>query len=133
VQLRSYKVRIADRHARIVPAQDEKGCPFQGPGVDLRGEEAERAIEAAAALIKVLMSFEPGIVVRSLSLDLERPRLLVTLDPLTPDKDMRPRVVRIDGGPALEAILEASGPLTNMLTDAARRALARRNRREGER
>jgi len=124
--LRSFKLRIADRHVRIVPAEDERGCPFAGPGVDLRGEWAARALEAAAPVLCALRDLEPGIVIRSVSIDLERPRLLATLEPTTPEADPRPRVVRIDEGPALRAILDASGPLQRLLLEAAHRALAAR-------
>jgi hypothetical protein len=124
--LRSFKLRIADCHVRIVPAKDERGCPFSGPGVDLRGEEALCAIEAAEPIARALRALEPGIVIRSVSIDLERPRLLATLAPTTPEADPRPRVVRIDDGPALRAILEASGPLQRLLLEAAYRAIAAR-------
>jgi hypothetical protein len=124
--LRSFKLRIADRHVRIVPAKDAQGCPFSGPGVDLRGEEAERAIAAGEPIASALCAMEPGIVIRSVSIDFERPRLLATLEPTTPEADPRPRVVRIDEGPALRAILEASRPLTHLLLEAAHRAIAAR-------
>ena len=124
--LRSFKLRIADRHVRIVPARDERGCPFSGPGVDLRGDEAERAIATAAPLLDALRALEPGIVIRSVSIDLERPRLLATLAPTTPEADPRPRVVRIDEGPALRAILAGAGPLERLLLEAAHRAIAAR-------
>jgi hypothetical protein len=124
--LRSFKLRIADRHVRIVPVQDERGCPFSGPGVDLRGEDAERAIVAGEPITNALRALEPGIVIRSVSIDFERPRLLATLEPTTPEADPRPRVVRLDEGPALRAILDASGPLTRLLLEAAHRAIAAR-------
>ncbi|UQA55710.1 hypothetical protein [Polyangium aurulentum] len=124
--LRSFKLRIADRHVRIVPANDARGCPFSGPGVDLRGEDADRAIAAGEPIASALRALEPGIVIRSVSIDFERPRLLATLDPTTPEADPRPRVVRLDEGPTLRAILEATGPLQRLLLEAAHRAIAAR-------
>lgn len=126
MELRSFKLRLADAHARVVPRTDARGCPFSGPGVDLRGAEAEAAFRAAAPLLAALAAAEPGIVVRSIAVDLERPRVTATLDPTTPGADPRARVVRVDGGPLLDRLLEASGPAVETLTAAAARMLARR-------
>jgi len=124
--LRSFKLRIADGHARVVPKTDARGCPFSGPGVDLRGTEAEAAFRASASLLAALVAMEPGITVRSIAVDLERPRVTATLDPTTPGEGARPRVVRVDEGPLLDRLIEASAPAVEMLMAAAARALARR-------
>jgi hypothetical protein len=126
VELRSFKLRIADGHARVVPRTDARGCPFSGPGVDLRGADADAAFLAAAPLLAALVAVEPGITVRSIAVDLERPRVTATLDPATPGADARPRVVRVDAGPLLDRLIEASGPAVETLTAAAARMLARR-------
>lgn len=126
MELRSFKLRLADGHARVVPRTDARGCPFSGPGVDLRGEEAADAFRAAAPLIAVLAHAEPGITVRSIAVDLERPRVTATLDPTTPGADPRPRVVRLDDGPLLRRCTEASEATIAVLSAAAARALARR-------
>lgn len=126
MELRSFKLRIADRHVRVVPRTDARGCPFSGPGVDLRGADADDAFRAAAPLIAGLAEAEPGIAVRSIAVDLERPRVTATLDPTTPEADPRPRVVRVDEGPLLRRLIEASGPAVTALVAAATLALARR-------
>jgi len=131
-EVRSFKLRLADRHARVLPKTDTSGCPFEGPGVDLRGEAAERAIEAARPLFSALEAFEPGIVIRSLSMDLERGRLLATLEPTAPEADPRPRVVRIDGGPALSGLSKEIAALARDLADLAGPVLAARPKREEE-
>lgn len=126
MELRSFKLRIWDRHVWIVPALDHHGCAFSGPGVTLRGADADAMFERARPLLTTLASFEPGIAVRSLSLDLERGRLLATLEPPTSTPGARPRVVRIDRGPALEMLLAVCGELLPALAGAAHAALARR-------
>ncbi len=126
LQIRSFKLRLADRHVRVVPATDEQGCPFAGPGVDLRGERAEQAIAEASPLLSALVDFEPGVVIRSLSFDLERGRLLATLEPTTPEADPRPRVVRFDGGPALNRLLPLAAALATSLAALALPVLAAR-------
>jgi hypothetical protein len=126
VRLRSFKLRLQDQHVRIVPATDASGCPFAGPGVDLRGEAAERAIAVARPLLDVLRSIEPGIEIRSLALDLERPRVTATLHPTTPEADARPRVVRLDEGPWTRAMVDVAGPLLELLAAEAARAIAAR-------
>ena len=90
---------------RAVPARDEAGCAFSGPGVDLRGEEA-RAIMALAAPFRAwLEAREPGVVPRSLSVDLAAQRVLITLQP---NPGERPRVVRIDAPHGGDLLREAS-------------------------
>ncbi|MDI1451080.1 hypothetical protein [Polyangium sp. 6x1] len=127
MQIRSFKLRVADRHVRVVPKTDAEGCPFSGPGVDLRGERAAEALAAAAPLFEALASFEPGVVIRSLSFDFERERLLATLDPTTPGADPRPRVVRIDG-PPLRSLLPLAVALAGSLADLAKPVLAARSK-----
>ncbi len=122
MSLRSFKLRIADGHVRIVPALDAAGCPFGGPGVDLFGAAAEEAFRLAAPLLAALAAFEPGIAVRSLALDLEKPRLTATLH-----TDGKPRVVRLDAGPALNRLLETTPALAAYLDEAAAGAVAARD------
>lgn len=125
MRLRSFKLRLVDVHVRVVPATDAAGCPFAGPGVDLRGEAAMAAIELAAPLLAALAEVEPGIVVRSLAVDLERPRVTASLEPTT-HADRRPRVVRIDEGAILRRLLDASAPICDHLAQEAAGALSRR-------
>ena len=126
MQIRSFKLRVADRHVRVVPKTDAEGCPFAGPGVDLRGERAAQAFAAAGPFFEALASFEPGVVLRALSFDFEQERLLATLSPTTPDADPRPRVVRIDGGPALQILLPLAAALATTLAALAAPVLAER-------
>lgn len=131
LEILSFKLRFADEHARVMPKTDARGCPFAGPGVDLRGEDAQRAFAAAKPLIALLAEAEPGVVVRSLSVDLAKPRLLCTLEPSTPEKDPRPRVVRIEEGPLLRRMLGQCQAVISVLADASERALRRREKKEG--
>lgn len=121
MELRSFKLRLSDEHVRVVPKTDASGCPFAGPGVDLRGESAEEAFRAAAPLLSALAEFEPGIAVRSIAVDLERPRITATLH-----AEGRPRVVRIDEGPALHRLLRETPVVVACLVAAATRALGER-------
>lgn len=133
MRIRSFKLRSTDGkdpHVRIVPATDEAGCPFEGPGVDLRGEAAARVFARAEPLFDAIRAFEPGIVIRTLSFDLDRPRLLATLEPTTPEADPRPRVVRLDQGPALSALAPLGLALAEELVEEARVMLAARAARE---
>jgi hypothetical protein len=117
----SFKLQLAERRARIVPAQDSSGCPFAGPGVDLVGEEAAATFVLAAPMLAWLTAREP-VRVRSLSFDVARRRLLVTVDapaegpPRAPEA--RPRVVRIDpavDGSASDELLALARPLLEHL------------------
>lgn len=120
--LASYKLRLNDGHVRAVVARDERGCPFSGPGVDLRGEEAAPILALAAPFEAWLHAREPGVVLRSLSVDLVTRRILITLAPAPSE---RPRVVRIDP-PESDALIASSTPITTALGHAAREKLRRR-------
>ncbi len=118
MRLRSFKLRLVDRHVRIVT----EGGP-SGLGVDLLGADADEAFRLAEPLLAALSLFEPGIRVRSLSVDLEKPKLTATLH-----ADGRPRVVRLDPGPALTRVLDELPALATHLIEAAGHALATRAR-----
>ncbi len=127
MELRSFKLRLRDTHVRVVPKTDALGCPFSGPGVDLFGAEATLAIRLAAPLLDALVAFEPGVVVRSIAVDLERPRVTATLDPTVPDASPRARVVRLDDGPMLRRLVALTDPVIAYLIQAAARCLAARD------
>jgi hypothetical protein len=124
--VRSFKMQLRDEHVRIMPSVGLDGAPFVGPGVTLRGDDARRAIALARSIFDGLAAFEPGIVVRSLSVDLERRRILATLEPTTPEADPRGRVVRMDGG-AADMILGPANELIEYLAGRCEAALLRRD------
>ncbi len=128
MRLRSFKLRIGERYVWIVPATDLAGCPFGGPGVTLRDAPADRAMALAAPMLRTLDSFEPGVRVKSLAVDLERPRLLGTLHPRTPSEDARGRVIRVDGGPAFDLVVADARELIAYLEERAVQSLERRAR-----
>lgn len=118
MRLSSFKLRFSDVHVRIVPLTDAAGCPFEGPGVDLRGEDAAQVLAAAGDVAKWFGEREPGVRLRSFSFDLETGRALATIDD-TP----RPRVIDSRGDTELRRAAETLLPL---LCEHAARALARR-------
>jgi hypothetical protein len=130
----SFKLQLAERRARIVPARDAAGCPFAGPGVDLVGEETAAPFVLVAPILVLLAAREP-VRVRSLSFDVARRRLLVTVEapteggPRAPEG--RPRVVRIDpavDGSAGDELLALARPLLDHLGAIAAVKLAARAR-----
>jgi hypothetical protein len=106
--LASYKLRFRDDHVRALPARDEAGRPFEGPGVDFRGEEARLLLALATPFREWLDARERGVTLRSVSVDLAAQRVLITLDPMAADQ--RPRVVRIDP-PQGDDLIAAAVPL----------------------
>jgi hypothetical protein len=121
----SFKLQLAERRARIVPARDASGGEFSGPGVDVVGDEAVQLLPLAAPLLAWLEAREP-VRVRSLSLDVRRGRLLVTLEA---DAGRRPRVVKIDPGIDARASAELvalAAPLLDRLGEIAAAKLAAR-------
>ena len=130
VRLRMFKLRFWDGHVHAVAATGVDGEHFDGPGVDLRGERAREAFDAAVPMLERLAELEPGIRVRSLSLNLERRRLLATLEPTTPETDPRYRVVRLDEGAVLDRVLDAAAPVITLLGERVADALQRRGHME---
>lgn len=92
---------------------------FDGPGVDLLGAEAERVIAAARPLVEWLEAREPGVVVRSVSVN-DR-RVLVSVDG-TP----RPRALRFDP-PSSDELRDAGHEAERMIGQACVSVLARRS------
>jgi hypothetical protein len=121
--LASYKLRFHEDRLRAVPARDEAGCPFAGPGVDLAGDEARALFALATPFRAWLEAREPGVTLRSLSVDRAAQRVLITLEPMTDDQ--RPRVVRIDP-PHADELLAAAAPLEAALGAACIETLRRR-------
>jgi len=127
VEIASFKLQLALRRVRIVPARDASGRPFTGAGVDLVGAATDEAFALAAPLLRWLEAREP-VRVRSLSLDVARARLLVTLEDAP-----RPRVVKIDPGidaGASAELVRLAGPLLAHLGERALAKLAERAARE---
>ncbi|HSO37504.1 MAG TPA: hypothetical protein VLT33_33495 [Labilithrix sp.] len=124
VSLASYKLRFHDVHVRAVPDRDEAGCPFAGPGVDLRGDEARAVLDLAGPVRAWLEAREPGVVLRSLSVDRTSRRVLITLEP---NPGERPRVVRVDP-PHSDDLLAGAGALEAAIATASAAKLRRRAR-----
>ena len=121
--LASYKLRFHEQHVRALPAEGDDGCPFAGPGVDLRGEAAREIFALAAPMRAWLEAREPGIVLRSISVDRRRPRVLVTLD----NAGERPRVLRFDP-PYASELVEAAAGLERRLGEACAAAVRARGK-----
>lgn len=96
---------------------------FGGPGVDLRGADAERAIAAARPVEAWLHAREPGVVLRSLSVDRARMRVLVTLEATSPGE--RPRVIRFDP-PHANELVDAAADAERVIAEAAAIRIAAR-------
>jgi len=121
----SFKLNFVERRARVVPACDASGCAFVGPGVDLVGAEFDELLVLASPLLGWLEAREP-VRVRSLSLDIGRRRLLVTLEAAP-----KPRVVKIDPGidaAASDELLLLAGPLVARLGEVVLVKLAARGK-----
>lgn len=118
--IKTLKLRVHEAHARIVPTRDERGAPFDEPGVDAHGEHARAMVALAGPLFAWLEAREPGVVVRVVMLDLERRRAVVTLEAAP-----RPRVVTLVGA-SFEDFLTGAPALLDAASDVADRALRAR-------
>ncbi|MBK6691497.1 MAG: hypothetical protein IPG50_04740 [Myxococcales bacterium] len=112
----SLKLLLHERRARVVPRQGQDGAPFVGPGVDLLNERFETLVRLCPPLFQWFSAREPGIALRSLSLDFVSPRLLATYFPAGVAEGDKPFVMRVDA-PQVYELLTLASPLS----DAARR------------
>lgn len=113
--VRSFKLRFVHRHVRIEVGGGDAG-------VDLVDADAEALFALAGPLVAAASSLAPGATVRAISVDLEAPRLLASLD-----GEGAPPAVRLDGIEALGTALEAAAPLLSALQAAADASLERRS------
>jgi len=128
--LLSYTLRIAERRVRATPQVGLDGAPFAGPAVDLLGDDAAAAIEAARHLLAWLDAREPGVRVRSVSVRTDGPRVLVSAEPgPTPDPSCssRARALRFDP-PSSTELRDAGRDAERVVGLGCARALARRGR-----
>lgn len=88
---------------------------FAGPGVDLRGSDAARVIAAARPMIEWLEAREPGVEVRSISVN--EARVLVSLA-----AEPKPRAIRIED----RSLREAGRAAEALVCELAEAAIARR-------
>ena len=105
-ELRSLKLRFFEKHIRAVPAVDLNGCPFAGPGVDIRGDAAEGLFTCAHSLVDWFLAREPGIALRTVSFDFESGRVLANYT-YRDQRSARPSVVRVDRPESDELFLAA--------------------------
>jgi len=125
LSLRSFKLRFADDHVRIVPAAGLDGRPFHGPGVDLRGEDARACFDLARPMVDWLLARQASVVLRALSVDLPSRRVLVSFDDAHAPAGTRPMVLRIEAAESGE-LLDRAAPLIMRLSRVAAEALRRR-------
>jgi hypothetical protein len=119
------KLRYRDEHVRVVPAVDLAGCPFGGPGVDLHGEAAREAFDAARPLVAWLEAREP-VTLRALALDLKKRRVLVSLE-----EPGKPRVLKIDEASDPASVAELLALAEPLLRVVAKHAAERLSARVG--
>ena len=105
-------------------SHDQRGQPIDEPGVDLRGTEAQAAFEAAAPLFELVTQRGDGATLRSLSLHLERKRLLATFEPVS--EQAATGVVRVDDGALFARVLQSAAGVIQLLAALATEHLARR-------
>jgi hypothetical protein len=84
-------------------------------GVDLRGDDAARVIAAARPMLEWLEAREPGVEVRSISMNDARALVSVSGDP-------KPRALRIDDASLRDAGCDAEA----LIAELASAAIARR-------
>ena len=120
-QVRSFKLRFHDDHVRVAVAD------FDGPGVDVRGEAARECFSLAEPVVAWLLSRQPSVTLRAMSIDLETRRVLVSFEDAhaTETRGPRPMVLRIDP-PESSELVERAGPLVDKLARLATDAIARR-------
>lgn len=119
--LRSFKLRFHDVHVRVVLAD------FEGPGVDLRGDDAKGCFGLAKPMVAWLLAREPSVTLRAMSVDSAARRVLVSFEDAhaTATRGPRPMVLRIDP-PESSELIDRAAPLIARLGELARATVAKR-------
>jgi hypothetical protein len=120
-ELRSFKLRFHDVHVRVVLAD------FDGPGVDLHGDDAKLCFELAKPMIAWLLVREPSVTLRAMSVDLDSRRVLVSFEDAhaVATRGPRPMVLRIDP-PDSSELIDRAAPLIARLLELAKATVAKR-------
>lgn len=100
--LRSWKALFDERRVRVVPRSVGAGVPFEGPGVDVLGDEAAGLFFHLRPIVEWFEGHEAGQVLRSVSFDLDKRRFLATLRPTDGRAGKAVVPCRIDEGTAPE-------------------------------
>ncbi|MBL9107930.1 MAG: hypothetical protein JNM74_01615 [Myxococcales bacterium] len=100
--LRSWKALFDERRVRVVPRTVGPGVPFEGPGVDVLGDEAAGLFFHLRPIVEWFEGHEAGQVLRSVSFDLDKRRFLATLRPVDGRAGKSVVPCRIDEGSAPE-------------------------------
>lgn len=79
--LRSWKALFDERRVRVVPRSVGADVPFEGPGVDVLGDEAAGLFFHLRPIVEWFEGHEAGQALRSVSFDLDKRRFLATLRP----------------------------------------------------
>ena len=121
-RVRSFKLRFHEAHVRVALAD------FDGPGVDLRGADARACFALAEPVVAWLLSRQPSVTLRALSMDLDARRVLVSYEDAHAPKTRKPApmVLRIDAAESGE-LFERAEPLVLHLTKVALERIARRS------
>lgn len=122
VVLASIKLHFFERRVRCVVEPGASAVVAGGPGVDLVERDAERVLEAAAALCGALAAVEPGIRVRSMLVDRRSRRVVATLA----GDGGRPRVVKLLEGALFERLMALCDDLVGVAGPLVVEALRRR-------
>ena len=120
-RVRSFKLRFHDEHVRVVVGD------FDGPGVDVRGETARECFSLAEPVLAWLLSRQPSVTLRAVSMNLDTRRVLVSFEDAhaTQSRGPRPMVLRIDP-PESSELVDRAAPLVEKLARLATEAIARR-------
>ena len=128
LSIASFKLRFVARHVRVVPATDAEGCGFEGPGVDILGQDALDVFALAQPILDWLEAREAGTV-RTLGVDLRKRRFLGTAE----SPGNRPRVIAIDertDAASVAALLALISPVVSRLAELAAARIEARGPRD---
>jgi hypothetical protein len=123
MKLASFKLRFHETHVRIMPAD------FDGPGVDVHGDEALKCFELGKPMIEWLLQREPSVKLRAMSVDLVKRRVLVSFEDAhaVATRVTRPIVLRVEP-PESSELIDRGALLVARLETLAAEAIARRRR-----
>ena len=122
MRVRSFKLRFHETHVRIALAD------WEGANVDVRGEDARACFALAEPVVAWLLSRQPSVKLRALSMDLDARRVLVSYEDAhgTAARKPQPMVLRIDASENGELFDRAAPLVLRLASLAAAKIAARR-------
>jgi hypothetical protein len=128
IELTSFKLRYFETHVRIVVATVD-GRPFEGPGADVFGPDAEQILKLGEPMVHWLKARDPSVRVRGISCDLKKSQVLISYQAGEGIAAEKPIALKVHA-PENDELMATARSMIAALTAAASKRIQARPSRE---